>query len=350
MDIYINQKGRLSPAPDGELPVVVSLEDKKQMYFSAAILRVLDNSDLKELSRVTDAIDPASEEVISQRLRETVVNAVIGSPFGNEFDPAQIQVTPIYESGTDFSIKVEYGNRGSGSTVNGQFQIQGGTLLVDDTEDVAAYLDNFQAVVMTEEIIVQENTNFIALSFEATNFVIVSDSGTVNQTGTFKGNLSDFPPVDRYTVRQRVVYSEEETVLITRGRVDDATDYNSPVDEIFFRTLVPELTSKDYITLIQDVKGNISRIEYVAEADDYVLVFDTSDGEIDIIYSYMDHIAKGQETVIGNQDEMPFSNEPFPNDSFKGPRLVFLDRALEPGVYVVTYLALIKDGSNASLI
>jgi len=348
VDLVITPRGKIIPYL-GELPTESDPAQLQLMYFRTALIDAIRSPDLGIVRRSSQLRSPDELAAIEIDIRRLLIEKLLASPFGSDFEPSLIAIT-TYE-GDDDTLKVDttYGrDTAEAIRIGIDINIEGGTLVLDD-EPLATYsILDIDPVLMTEEIIVEEATNIIELCTEASSFVVITNNGERTRTITFTGNTDDYPDDNRYTAE---VYNvlEERIIEIGKKANVEGGGIDGISDEIFLSSMV-NIGKDDFVISITDNSGNITNQTYIPEADDYILRLDTSDHNVDLTIEVITALASAEQTTTIETTSTDLNRYPFPYDHIRGPRLAELNRVLEPGLYTAMYIALIKQDYDASMI
>lgn len=342
MDIRFTERGQLV-AELGELPLETNETAKLEMYLRVALIDAI-NEDFIEQNYVHEL---KTEQQISEAeitFRQNLLRRITSSPYGTEFEESRFRVslTPASNSG-DLRVRVVYSSqsRETGEDITNDIFINAGKLILNDANFTYPLLDSTTDVLI-EEYILESPTDKILVATESDQPLFVLPSGDRLDQGVARVDVSEIPENQRRTLR--IQRDDGRTALAGSSDPEIAGDNG---DTIFARDIATDVGS-GIITTITDLVGNIDTIQYIPEAEDHLIYLNSGDTRVEIAYTYGNPLAQGGPSIVVRGEELDESLIPFPASDNQVPKVVFLDKVLEPGVYTLIYQAGLKrqyDGS-----
>lgn len=376
MDIYLTQRGQLIPV-NGELPLMQDRGTQIAVYLNAALLSGF-RQDLINLGKVHELRNSDALAAAELQIREGIINIIQTSPFAFDFDTSRLSVTltqPTEDGKTTAHIRYTDEGEEISSKVELSFTADGGNILLTDPDLTLPNIEG-EIKTLTEEYILEETTDRLVVAAEATQPVILLNSGEHLQTVTISRDLEDISVENRRTLRisSTSVFSDE--VVLPEGgdgieiEENDVAEIETTIEvdpeavtsilggpperntgrsTIFLSDILPEGVDPQSVAIVEDVKQNTISIDLVPSVNDYLIEYEPGDSEVELLVFYGTVVAKGFNTIIQRTNSIDKSFIPFPASDNQTQKLVFLDQPVEPGLYVLFYQGIGKEEYDASL-
>lgn len=355
MDLLIAKRGSLI-RQGGELSTSVDRKILLSQYMRAAILDSVKLEDIP-INRELEIRDRSQFSIRQQEIQSYVIDTVMASPYGSDFVRSNFNVIVSNTSPDGLTLQIQYKDPVDDNLVTEDFSLKGG--LIDlPLNPNPGYEPTFKTQICHEDLIIEEPTDVLSTASLVDGFCAVCVEGTVPRDVIVTTDVSKIPDSERKRLEvTQVVQGVDDNGVAFRDSVTSivgAADPNLSSDPltpaIFLRSLLTELTAQDVVVAVTDLKGNVPTIEYNAQAEDFLLYYDSSDPVVNVRCSIVRAVAKGVQSKV--EDVISYAERalyPFESDWVRSPRLVFLDGAIEPGVYSLYYQAKVPVQYDASM-
>lgn len=355
MDLLIAKRGSLIRR-GGELGTDNDRKVLLSQYMRSAILDSIKIEDIP-INREFEIRDASQFAIRQQEIQSYIIDTIMTSPYGSDFIRSNFNVIVSNTSPDGLTLQIQYKDPVDDNLVTEDFSLKGG--LIDlPLNPSPGYEPTFKTQICHEDLIVEEVTDVLSTASLVDGFCAVCIEGAVPKVIVLTSDVSTIPDEQKKRLEVKETFQNQDetgasfqtTTLAIVGAADpNLTNVREP-STVFLRTLLPELTAQDVVVEVFDLKGNIPTIEYNKQAEDYLLHYDPSEPVLNIRCAVARAVAKGVQSKV--EDVISYAERalyPFESDWVRSPRLVFLDTAVEPGVYSLYYQAKIPVQYDASM-
>lgn len=359
MDLLIAKRGSMLRT-GGEIATSADRKVLLSQYMRSAILDSVKIEDIP-INREFEVRDRSQFSIRQQQIQSYVIDTIMASPYGSDFIRSNFSVIVSNTSPDGLTLQIQYKDPVDDNLITEDFSLKGG--LIDlPLNPSPGYEPVFKTQICHEDLIVEEATDVLSTASLVDGFCAVCVEGTVPRDLLINVDISTIPDSERkrvevtQTIRgiddNGIAFAEPHTAILGVNTDDPRFTSNSLANNpgIFLRSLLPGLTSADAIVGVTDLKGNAPSIQYIPQAEDFLVFVDPNDLVVSLRCSIVTAIAKGVQSKV--EDVINYAERamyPFESDWVRSPRLVFLDAALEPGVYSLYYQAKVPVQYDASM-
>jgi hypothetical protein len=309
-------------------------------------------------NRELDVQSQSRRAILEAQTQSYVIDTIMSSVYGSDFIRSNFAVVVDNTSPDGLTLKISYKDPVDDGIVEEDFSLKGGVLDLP-LNPHPGYEPTFKSMICHEDIIVESATDVLSTASLVDGFCAVCPSGSQPRIITVSEDISKMDQDSLKRIeRSQVTEGQDSEGNAFREVTSEIIGAISPIEDnveatlqaVFLRSLLRDLTADDLVIDVTDLRGNISAIEYDSQAEDYIIVFAQSDPVISVRCSVIASTAKSigsrVEDVITHAERRLY---PFEFDWVRSPRIVLLDRALEPGVYTLYYKAKVPVQYDASM-
>ena len=337
---------------NGELRVSSNKQVLLSQYLQAALLYSIRVNELN-LNREIELQIEESRAELELLLQYQIIDNIMGTPFSMDFDPGAFKITLVGDTLATARVELEYGTQGE--SISEQINITGGVINVDESQE-SPYEIEYTLKMIVEEVLLDEDTNLVSVALNPDGFAIMASTEVEPIVDEITVDTSTIPSEERHLI---TINADPDLITVESSNIngdDIELGYMSNLDdnaisEIFFRDLIQNNDPNMFPINIEDLANNVYAIQFIEEANDYLIQFSSLHPVANIKYTIIDSVAEGIDVI--NNDIYQRSGEstsPFPTDALRGHRYIQFNHDIPSGIYNVYYMARLTNDASMETI